>query len=222
MTNACNPQHHSKLPFRKRKWLLVLSRGGIAIGGLLVVGITGGAWRLWNFIHKDLVPIAESSLTTTLNRPVELGKVKDFSLTGVKFGASAIPATPTDHDRATVEMVEVGFNPLQLLFNRRLKLDVTLVNPDVYIDRDKQGRWIVTTIAPPSEGGAIKTELENLRFRNARLVLVPEARGAESQKQGSREQGVGNEKVGSREQGVGGEKLTPSIPSSPHTPYPTP
>jgi translocation and assembly module TamB len=206
MTKACNPDHHSQSPrfYNKSQWLLILSRSGIAMSGILLIGLVGGAWRLWSFVHKDLVPLAQSNLTTTLNRPVKLGQVKQFSLTGVKFGASAIPATPTDPDRVTVEVVEVGFDLLQLLLNRKLKLDVTLVNPDVYIEQDEQERWIVTTIAPPGKQGAIQTDLDKLRFRHGKLVLVPQQK-----KVGSREQ-----EAGSREQGAGRE-ITPSSPSSP-------
>ncbi len=181
MTNSSNLEPHSKSPVCKRLWLLVLSRGGIALGGILLVGIVGGVWRLWTFVQKDLTPLAQQSLTTTLNRPVNLGKVTNFSLTGVRFGASSIPATSTDPDRAIVDAVEVAFDPLQLIFNRELKLDVTLVNPDVYIEQDDQGRWITTSIAPPGKGGAIKTELDKIHFRNGKLALLPQ----------SREQGAG-------------------------------
>lgn len=177
MTKSPNLDHHPSAPVRKRMWLLVLSRGGIALGGLLLIGIFGGIWRLLTFVQKELTPLAEQSLTTTLNRPVKLGKVREFSLTGIEFGASAIPATPTDPDRADVDAVEVGFNLLQLIFNRQLKLDVTLVNADVYIEQDDEGRWITTNIAPPGKGGAIKTDLDKLRFRNGKLALMPQVQG---------------------------------------------
>ncbi|MEH2247537.1 translocation/assembly module TamB domain-containing protein [Nostoc sp.] len=176
MTKSPNQDIHSPYTIRKRLWLLVLSRGSIALGGLLLLGIVVGIWRLWTFVQTELTPLAQQSLTTTLNRPVKLGRVTQFSLTGVQFGTSTIPATPTDPDRATVEAVEVGFDLLQLIFNRHLKLDVTLVNPDIYIEQDDQGRWVSTNIASPSEGGAIKTDLDNLRFRNAKLALMPQKR----------------------------------------------
>ncbi|MBC1279649.1 translocation/assembly module TamB domain-containing protein [Nostoc sp. UCD121] len=179
MTKSPHQDIHSPSPIRKRLWLLVLSRGSIALSGLLLLGVIIGIWRLWTFVQTELTPLAQQSLTTTLNRPVKLGKVTQFSLTGVQFGASAIPATPTDPDRATVESVEVGFNPLQLIFNRHLKLDVTLVNPDIYIDQDDQGRWVSTSIASSGGGGAIKTDLDYLRFRNAKLALMPQERGRE-------------------------------------------
>ncbi|KAB8333123.1 translocation/assembly module TamB [Scytonema tolypothrichoides VB-61278] len=177
MTKAFNPDDHSQSLhfYKKHQWLLILNRSGIALGGILLIGMMGSAWRLWNLIRKDLVPLAQSNLTTTLNRPVELGQVKQLSLTGVKFGASAIPATPIDPDKVTVEGVEVGFDPLQLLFNRKLNLDVTLVNPDVYIQQDEQGRWLTTKIMPSAQKGPIKTNLDKLRFRNAKLILVPQS-----------------------------------------------
>ncbi|BDI18039.1 hypothetical protein ANSO36C_38410 [Nostoc cf. commune SO-36] len=196
MTKSPNQDILSPCPIRKRLWLLVLSRGSIALGGLLLLGVIVGIYRLWAFVQTELTPLAQQSLTTTLNRPVKLGKVTQFSLTGVQFGASAIPATPTDPDRATVEVVEVGFNPLQLIFNRQLKLDVTLVNPDIYIEQDNQGRWVSTNIAPSREGGAIKTDLDKLRFRNVKLALMPQKRPG------------GDEEAGSR-----GEEFSPLPPS---------
>jgi translocation and assembly module TamB len=197
MTKTPNQDILSPCPIRKRLWLLVLKRGSIALGGLLLLGVIIGVWRLWTFVETELTPLAQQSLTTTLNRPLKLGKVTKFSLTGVQFGASAIPATPTDPDRATVESVEVGFDLLQLIFKRHLKLDVTLVNPDIYIDQDDQGRWVSTTIASSGKDSAIKTDLDYLRFRNAKLALMPQERV--------------------REAGGAGEVISSTIPTSPVT-----
>ncbi|MBE9199764.1 MULTISPECIES: translocation/assembly module TamB [unclassified Nodularia (in: cyanobacteria)] len=172
MTKSPNEDHHSNSSAHKPLWCMALSRGGIALSGLLLVGIAGGIWRLRSFVQQELTPLAQSGITNTLNRPVNLGEVTGFSLTGVKFGASTIPATPTDSDRAVVDAVEVGFNPWQLIFQRQLKLDVTLINPDIYIEQDNQGRWITTEIAPPGKPSLIKTDLDKLRFRNGKLVLM--------------------------------------------------
>ncbi|CDN12414.1 Protein of unknown function DUF490 [Richelia intracellularis] len=155
--------------------MLLLRRGGIALGVMLSLGLTVGTWRLWTFIQQDLAPLAEEKLTTSLNRPVKLGKLEKFSLWGVKFASSSIPATPTDRDRVMMDGVEVGFNLWQLLFQRQLKLDVNLVHPDVYIQQDAKGLWVNTTLAIPGKGGLIKTDfdLDNLRITNGKLVLVP-------------------------------------------------
>ncbi|MBE9051276.1 translocation/assembly module TamB domain-containing protein [Nostocales cyanobacterium LEGE 11386] len=180
MTKSPKEEQHSQPFARKRLSLLVLRRGGIALGGILLVGMVGGVWRLWSFVQNELTPLAETGITNTLNRPVNLGQVTGFSLTGVKFGASAIPPTPTDPDQAVVDAVEVGFDPWKLIFNRQLKLDVTLVNPDIYIEQDNQGNWITTKIAPPGESGALQTDLDKIRFRNGKLVLLPQRRYEEA------------------------------------------
>ena len=217
MTKACNRDHHSQSPriYNTHQLLLILSRGGIALSGILLIGITGGTWRLWNFIHKDLVPLAQSNLTTTLNRPVKLGQVKQLSLTGVTFGASAIPATPTDPDKVTAEVVEVGFDPLQLLLNHKLKLDVTLVNPDVYLEQDEQRRWITTRITAAGRKGPIKTDLDKLRFRNANLVLVPQANKVE---EAGEQRSRGAEEQANRRAGESVNSNSPLSPLSPKSP----
>ncbi|MBD2770799.1 translocation/assembly module TamB domain-containing protein [Iningainema tapete] len=172
MANPSNPEPNSNSRNRNRQLLMVVSRGGIALGGLLLVGLVGGAWRLWMFVDKELTPLVAKNLTTTLNRPVQLGEIEEISLVGIKFGSSSLPPTPTDPDKATVDGVEVGFDPIQLLFTRRLKLDVTLVNADAYLEQDQQGRWISTSLAAPGPSGIVKIELDKIRLRNAKLVLA--------------------------------------------------
>ncbi len=173
MNQSLNCQRRSRIPSQKYLWLLVLNRSSIALGGILLLGLFAGSWRLWNFIHDDLTPLAQKSLTSTLNRPVKLGQVKEISLSKVKFAAFAIPATPTDPDSVTVDSVEVGFDFWQLLFHRHLKLDVTLVNPNIHLEQDEQGRWITTNLAKPGKNGPVQTQLDKLRFRNGQLTLVP-------------------------------------------------
>lgn len=179
MSKSSDQDHQAAKTDRKRLCWLVLKRGGMALGGIVLLGLIGGSWRLWVFVQQELAPLAEKSLTNTINRPVKLGKVTRFSLTGVNFAASSIPATATDSDQVKVDGVEVTFNPLPLIFSRQLNLDVTLVNPHVYVDQDSEGRWITTTIAPPGEAGAIKTDLNTLRFRNGHLVILPQEREIE-------------------------------------------
>ncbi|MEI6441570.1 MAG: translocation/assembly module TamB domain-containing protein [Nostocales cyanobacterium ELA583] len=179
MSNSPSENSHPANTGINHLWLMILSRGGLGVGALLLLGIIFGVWRLRSFVYQELVPLASQNLTTTLNRPVKLGAVKSFSLTGVQFAASEIPPTPTDPDRANIKAVDVGFDIWQLITNRNLRLDVTLINPDVYIEQDSQGRWLTTTIAPSSGKALIKTDLDKLRFRDANLVLVPKVHEGE-------------------------------------------
>ena len=174
---------NSKSAHRQRLWLLVLSRGGLAVGGFLLLGIFGGTWLLRSFIRKDLAPLVEKNLTNIIDRPLNLGKVESFSLSGVKFGASAIPATAADTDKVKADAVEVGFDPLQLLFNRRLKLDITLVNPIAYVEQDEEGRWITTNIVLPEKPGPIAIDIERVRLRNGNVALIPSVQDKETDKQ---------------------------------------
>ncbi|NHC37355.1 translocation/assembly module TamB domain-containing protein [Scytonema millei] len=172
MTNS--PRRPPEANSRRRLWLLILSRSSIAVGAFLLVAIAGGVSWGWIFVNRRLVPLVERNLEQILGRPVDIGSVERFSLNSLRFSSASLPATSTDPDRLVAEAVEVQFDPLPLLFNRRLELDVTLVQPDVYVEQAKNGQWVSTQIKIP-EGGAgfIQTELETIRVRDADIVLVP-------------------------------------------------
>lgn len=172
MTNSQNPDNQPEPNSKQRSSLLWLSRAGLGLGVPLLVGLMGGSWWLWMFVQKDLAPLVQKNLTQTLKRPVQLGRVERFSLTGLRFGQASIPATPTDPDRASVKAVEVGFDPLLLLFTRTLKLNITLVQPDVYIEQDVKGSWL-STIAIEQEPSLIKIELDTIQVNKADVALVP-------------------------------------------------
>ncbi|MEM7725936.1 MAG: translocation/assembly module TamB domain-containing protein [Cyanobacteria bacterium P01_A01_bin.45] len=173
MPKSKKKDHNCKFSIKNPLRLLAFSRKWMTVGCVsLILGSSIGFWRLQTFIHHELAPLAQKNLKNIINRPLKLGEVKDFSLTGVRFGASAIPATATDSDKVTIDSVEVGFDPLKLVFNRTLKLDVTLVNPNVYIQQDNQGSWVNTRLNL-GEPGALQVDLEKVRIRNGKLVLVP-------------------------------------------------
>jgi len=140
---------------------------------LVVILLAGGSLWAWLWIRDRLVPLIENNLRQLLGRPVELGAVQQISLTGIQFGESALPATPTDPDRASIESVEVGFSPLKLLLNRTLQLNVTLVEPDAYIEQAKDGSWLSTTIQLEEGSGFLRTDLQTIRIRDGDVVLNP-------------------------------------------------
>ena len=71
-----------------------------------------------------------------------MGEVKSFSLSGLEFGQTEIPATSTDPDRVTLEGVKVGFNLIPLIFRRTLPVDISLVRPNIYLEQERDGEWV--------------------------------------------------------------------------------
>lgn len=189
MTNAPTPgnepeptsenasEQPSSPPERRRPW----RRVAIIISLVLLSGAGGGLTWLWFFVYRQLAPQVETAVTKLLDRPVKLGSVESFSLNGLRFGASSLPATANDPDRATTEAVEVTFNLLPLLTDRTLPLEVTLVKPKVYIEQDKEGKWVELNIQKQPKG-ALDIKLEVLKLRDAEVALVPRGAAGNSRK----------------------------------------
>ena len=112
----------------------------IGISGL-VLGI-GGYWGIQVLVKQKLPPFLEKQIGNIIDRPIDLGEVQGFSLTGIRFGETTIPATATDPDYVTVEEVKVGFNIFPLIFRRTLPLEVTLVQPQVYAEQEQNGELL--------------------------------------------------------------------------------
>ncbi|WP_414563775.1 MULTISPECIES: translocation/assembly module TamB domain-containing protein [unclassified Anabaena] len=172
MTNSPNPGNDQESSNR-RLLLLLLGRTSLALGVVLLIGIAISAWWARNYVYKDLAPLVEKNLEDLLSRPVKVGQVESFSLSGLRFSSLAIPATPTDADQVTAKALDVQFSPLQVLFTRKLVLDVTLVQPNVYIQQDKDGRWVTANVKSGEGKGFIQTQLQTLRIQNGDVELMP-------------------------------------------------
>ncbi len=149
---------------------------GIPVGAALVVGAIGGVLLLRNYVYEELAPQVSTALTKLIQRPVKVGAVEAFSLTGVRFGASEVPATPTDRDRATAKAVDVRFNLLSALWTRTIAMDVTLVQPQLYVEQDPDGQWLKTKLAEPEPPGWLKQELDALRLQDATVTVLSRTR----------------------------------------------
>ncbi|MCL6751266.1 translocation/assembly module TamB domain-containing protein [Nostoc sp. CCCryo 231-06] len=172
MTHSPNSENNHKPPNR-RLWLLLLGRTSLALGVVLLGGIAVGAWWARSYIYKDLAPLVQQNLEQLLERPVKVGKVERFSLSSLRFSSLSIPATPTDLDQVVAKALDVEFSPLQLLLTRKLALNVTLVQPNVYIQQDQDGRWVTAQVKAGEGKGAIQTELETLQIQDGNVELSP-------------------------------------------------
>ena len=168
MTNS-DDDKNQLAPRPHRRWwrLLLLSGTGLGILGLI------GAMVAQAWVREKLAPLVESEVSQTLKRPIKIGPLERFSPTSLRFGRSTLPATATDPDYASTEAVEVQFSIWPLLFNRTLKLDITLVKAKAYIEQDDRGRWVNLPTPEQKPPGLFKTEIDAVRVENLGAVLVP-------------------------------------------------
>ncbi|MEG4970381.1 translocation/assembly module TamB domain-containing protein [Microcoleus sp. B6-A1] len=168
MTNS-DDNKNQLAPRPHRRWWRLLLLSGTGLGIIALVGAALG----YQWVREKLAPLVETEVSQLLKRPVQLGRLEGFSLTSLRFGRSTLPATATDPDYASTEAVKVKFSVLQLLFTRTLKLDITLVKANAYIEQDAKGRWVNLPTAERKSPGLFKTEVEAFRAENSAAVLVP-------------------------------------------------
>ncbi|MBK4731128.1 translocation/assembly module TamB domain-containing protein [Oxynema sp. CENA135] len=180
------PQHPPESPApdreaspkeNRRRWPKRLKRLILIVTPIAAIAGTAGAAYLWYFVNTELSPLVGRELSKLFDRPVNVGPVQRVSLTGIRVGESTIPATATDPDRAIVPAVEVGFDPLQFLLTRTLSLDVTLLDPQLYLEQRRDEAWLKTTLHTEDDGkdSAIEIQLDAIRFRDGQLTLQPNA-----------------------------------------------
>ncbi|HYX14178.1 MAG TPA: translocation/assembly module TamB domain-containing protein, partial [Nostoc sp.] len=78
-----------------------------------------------------------------------------------------------DPDQVVAKALDVQFSPLQLILTRKLALNVTLIQPNVYIQQDQDGRWVAAQVKAAEGKGAIQTELETLQIQDGNVELSP-------------------------------------------------
>ncbi|MGK7887897.1 MAG: translocation/assembly module TamB domain-containing protein [Leptolyngbyaceae cyanobacterium] len=161
-----SPPPRRFLCLRRWQWVYLVLGGAIAISSSI------GYWRLRRYVYLDLAPRIEQTLAQQIDRPIELGAVEGFSPFNLRFGASALPATLTDSDRATVEAINVQFNPLEILLRRQLSLSINLINPDIILNQDATGQWLRTRIKA-TEPGPIQINLAQINFSHTTVTLQP-------------------------------------------------
>ncbi len=150
-----------------------LPRWVLPAGGLLLVGTAGGLWWGHQWVYNNLVPLVSENLSRSLKRPVQLGKLERIGLTSLRLGRSTIPPTATDPDQASLDAIEVNFDPMRILLSRDLNLDIVLVKPNLRLEQDAKGLWVSTEIEEEKEKGPVEVVLKTIRFQDATIALVP-------------------------------------------------
>jgi translocation and assembly module TamB len=149
-------------------------RGAIGLGLVLVVGTAGAISWLWFFVNNDLGPLVEKELGKLIDRPVKIGQIEEFYLTGLQVGASAIPTTETDPDFVEITTVKVGFDPLMLLFRRTLNLKISLQQPTIYIEQDINNTWLDLNLKKSSDSQkTVNINIKTVEITNGQVILAP-------------------------------------------------
>lgn len=166
-----NPEERPEISGTRRRRSRRLKILGITGTALLTLGIVGyigvGLW-----VRRNLPGLLEQRLEALINRDVEIGEVTGFSLIQVEFAPSAIPPTETNPDYLKVESIKLHIEPLPLIISRTLRLDMTLMRPNLYIAQDEEGGWLDLEIT--SEGGELPFEIDaEIGLRNADIILLP-------------------------------------------------
>ncbi|MEM8807523.1 MAG: translocation/assembly module TamB domain-containing protein [Cyanobacteria bacterium P01_G01_bin.38] len=162
------PPRRSHLPRRLPSALLKL---GVCLGAVGL--ISGVAVMVWGkrVINNRLLPRVEGAIADAIERPIELGDVEQWSLTGFRLGESTIPATETDASSLTVDGVWVTFGLRSLLFEQTLEPHVTLVRPDLALVKRADNQWLELGWPEPSEEEPLVSfEIQSIAVEDARLT----------------------------------------------------
>ena len=148
MRNRSSKQRDASLEYPRNIPKILVTKPSLSllrwVISILVVGLGGGMMTGWFLIQRHLPPIVEQEISDFLNRPVELGSLQSLSLHHVRFGQTDIATTPTDPSHVSLSALEIAYNPIKFLIEKKLEISITAVNPDVYLEQGKEGQWILT------------------------------------------------------------------------------
>ena len=163
--------HSSQSQPRRRVWL----RNTLKVAGVSLVGLgIAGYFGLDYFIRQKLPGLLDEQLTEFINRPVKVGEVKYWSLSGIRLENSSIPATEDDPNYVKAKAIDIGFNPVPLLFTQTLPLRISLLEPDVYVEEDKQGEFVRLNL--DTGEGELPFDIDaKVNLRRAKVAVLPQA-----------------------------------------------
>ncbi len=158
---------------KSRRWLQLFLKTGSKVGLglflLLLVVIGFGQW----WVKDNLAPLVERELTKSLKRPLSLGTIDRIWLNEIHLKNVKIPTNGSDLNYVVAPDAIVGFNPLKFLFERKLKLDVRLVSPSIYLAQNVTGNWVNLPAQDKKNPPPIKVEVGTIAIEDARVTIVP-------------------------------------------------
>ena len=150
----------------------------ITIGLAVIVTLGSLGYGGLQYLVKTKLPLfLETQISNIIKRPIDIGEVKGFSLGGIEFGPTMISPTARDPDKISLEGIEVDFNIFTLIFRRILPADITLIQPEIYLEQSANGEWLNLDFLasdPNQEKQELPLKLNlGLDLENAQITLIP-------------------------------------------------
>lgn len=154
-------------------WPLAL-KVGAGMGGVFLLG--AAATAVWGraVVNHYVIPRLEQALEETFERPIYVGELEHFTLTGFRIGPSHFLPTAAVQTEARARAIDVSLSWPDLIFQQTLRPSLTLLDPEVVVVQAADGRWIDLTLPEPDEedDGPISFKLGELRVDNARVSMT--------------------------------------------------
>ncbi len=167
------PLPSAPLQRSRRRLATSLAIAGVALTGAGVAGY--GGVNYW--VRNHLPGLLAQELSQVLNRPVQVGKVEGFSLSGIRLGETTLPAQLGVPESLAIGSIEVGYS-LPGLLRRSLPLTISLNNLSIAAKQTADGTWVsLNPNLPPWQDLPVNINAK-LRIKNAQAVLQPYGKSA--------------------------------------------
>ncbi|MDJ0580340.1 translocation/assembly module TamB domain-containing protein [Crocosphaera sp.] len=123
------------LRFIKKPKTIILATTSVTF---VFIGYSGLSFIL----REYLPPWLEQRLSKVIHRPMEIGELQGFSFTSLQLDGASIPETPQHTNQLTAEKIKVTFNPLTILLERKLTLNISPESVKINIRENKPGQWL--------------------------------------------------------------------------------
>lgn len=176
MTQPAEPtpsRSEPSLRRRSHRLVTIVAVTGLALGGIGTLGFVGVNYWVRNYLPGLLA----AELSKTLNRPVQVGKVEGFSLSGIQIGETTLPSQLGAPESLAIGSIEVEYS-LPGLLRRSLPVTISLNNINVSAQQTADGNWVsLNPQLPPWQDLPVNINAK-VRIKDAQAVLKPYGKSA--------------------------------------------
>ncbi len=142
----------------------------IIIATTSVTLIFAGYGGLRFFLREYLPPWLEERVSELINRPVEIGELEGFSFTSLQLETASIPETTENSNELVAKDINIQFNPLTVLFQRKLAVNISPQSVNIKIREEKPSQWL--SVKATDEVIPLNFDV-SVDVNNTNIILVP-------------------------------------------------